>query len=1011
MVKEELYIGGYVVELLGSLNPNLTFNIADVSKPDSRNADHSKTIELPASKLINQIFEHIFELSSDLQTFNPNLKTDVIYLVDGEIQIDGYLQLKSIKDIKGQISYNCIIIGRVGNFIADMQNAKLSDLDLSSLNHVWNKANQAATWNLPLTTDYVYPMINYDVNYGTLNSGTENWPVSTLFPAVKAKKYLDLIFASIGYTYTSTFLDNSFFNTLIIPFSQADFKLSETEVLTRLFEVNDPEILSTGNDDVNVTNTAGVYNDNYAALQSEFINFNIEVNDPSNLYNNTIGIYEVAASKSGFYNIETMLQLQGEFTAPSDAATLNWNCQSAICGYIKINKYDANGNFISTLDSINYGVTSGNQNAGAGGTVITEANPTSNTLQYFYHIEFINYIASKQLMAAAPNTYLNQNATRNKFYVNANNIYLNAGEKIKIELDYGLFLFYRAYSPTQDPANKVFGQWVKAGDSWSSTGTAYKLNILSGYLTNTVVNSGLVEGNPIDMSSMTPRNIKQKDFIMSLVKMFNLYIQPDTQNNKNLIIEPRDDFYSNVVTDWSSKLDKFQDIESKPMGALNFKEYLYTYKQDKDYYNELYFDTWGEVYGQDDFTLANQFLKNKHKTEIIFSPTPSVGQDWYDRVLPTIIKYDDTNGVQRTESNIRILQWGGMLSTDQSWNHTNDAGTATSYSTYPYAGMYDDPYTPTEILEFGLTNEIYYSNGFNRVITFTNNGLFNKYYSKFIQEITDTNSKIVTGYFYLSPSDIKNLSFSSQYYFEGQYFRLSKIENYNPINPITKCEFLKIKLSNVFQAGGTIGNGGVDLLIANDKVPTFSNGNQTLKHNNSLGNLSQNVVGSNNYISRSARGIKIIGDSNTVNANARNVEINGSNNIINAGASNVKLINSDNQNVISSNITYINNEITAGAGSTVTVTNADIVASLNVQNYFCKTDGEDNITITFSTTESITIGKIWLFKKLGSENRVIIDAESIGTTIDGSESHTLTANNKYVSIQWNGTEFLIISNN
>jgi len=289
--------------------------------------------------------------------------------------------------------------------------------------------------------------------------------------------------------------------------------------------------------------------------------------------------------------------------------------------------------------------------------------------------------------------------------------------------------------------------------------------------------------------------------------------------------------------------------------------------------------------------------------------------------------------------------------------------------------------------------------------------LFNKYYSKFIQEITDTNSKIVTGYFYLSPSDIKNLSFSSQYYFEGQYFRLSKIENYNPINPLTKCEFLKIKLSDVFQSGTAIGNGGIKGNISGDKVPTFSNGNQTLKHNNSLGNLSQNVVGSNNYISRSARGIKIIGDSNTVNANARNVEINGSNNIINAGASNVKLINSDNQNVISSNITYINNEITAGDGSTVTVTDADIVASLNVRNYFCNTDGEDNITITFSTTENITIGKIWLFKKLGSENRVIIDADSIGTTIDGEETYDLTANNKYVSIQWNGTEFLIISNN
>ena len=52
----------------------------------------------------------------------------------------------------------------------------------------------------------------------------------------------------------------------------------------------------------------------------------------------------------------------------------------------------------------------------------------------------------------------------------------------------------------------------------------------------------------------------------------------------------------------------------------------------------------------------NDFLKAEHKTEVIFSPTPSVGQSWYDRVIPTIIKFDDKNGVQRTEANIRILQ-------------------------------------------------------------------------------------------------------------------------------------------------------------------------------------------------------------------------------------------------------------------------------------------------------------------------------------------------------------------
>ena len=37
--------------------------------------------------------------------------------------------------------------------------------------------------------------------------------------------------------------------------------------------------------------------------------------------------------------------------------------------------------------------------------------------------------------------------------------------------------------------------------------------------------------------------------------------------------------------------------------------------------------------------INNDFLKTEHKTELIFSPTPSVGQLWYDRVIPTIIKY------------------------------------------------------------------------------------------------------------------------------------------------------------------------------------------------------------------------------------------------------------------------------------------------------------------------------------------------------------------------------------
>ena len=234
MVKEELYINGENVELLDSLNPNLTFNIADIANPDQRKADFSKTITLPASKKINKIFEHIFDVNIDLQTFNPNLRTDVTYLVNGEVQLDGYLQIKSVNNKDGLITYSCVIIGRIGNFFTALQEQELTDLDLSSLNHTYTKANQVATWNLPLTTDYCYPMINYDINYGGL-AFSETWEVEDFNPAVKAKKYLDEIFSSIGYSYTSTFLPSDYFNSLIVPFYSKEFKLTEATIINRVF--------------------------------------------------------------------------------------------------------------------------------------------------------------------------------------------------------------------------------------------------------------------------------------------------------------------------------------------------------------------------------------------------------------------------------------------------------------------------------------------------------------------------------------------------------------------------------------------------------------------------------------------------------------------------------------------------------------------------------------------------------------------------------------------------------
>ncbi len=990
------------IELLKSLNPNITFNIAEIAKPDQRKTDYSKTIKLPASKKIRKVFENIFEVNIDLQTFNPNLKTNVLYLVDGEINIDGYLQLKKVNILDNDdVEFECTIIGRIGNFIVDLGAKELTDLDFTSLNHIYNKTNQEATWNYPLTTDYVYPMINYDINYGT-QGFTEGWDVEDFFPAITVKKYIDNIFEDAGYTYTSDFFNSTYFENLIIPFSSKNFALTESSINDRIFEANTPLFNSTGTDTISFDGLTDTILDDPIDLMSLGYTFSTkntnEIYDAGLVHDPTTGIYTV--NQDGYFNIEAAYDFEFTITTPTTAISPIYNI-TELYGWLQINKYDSLGNFVSTLDEVGIGISYDTDQP----LLPNGVTYTSNTLptsQWFknpdvYYASNVSPFPSGYL---ADDSLLSRNYSPvNRYHTSCSNVFLEVGEQIKIEVTSALYGEFPR--PTGGAANFRDTPSPGFGNTFIDGGT-FDLKILNGYFKNSVVNSGYVESNPIDMNGAIPLKVKQKDFFMSLVKMFNLYVQADTSDDSNLFIEPRDDFYNDVINDWSEKLDISKELEFLPMGALDSREYLFTYKQDKDYYNKLYEETWEDIYGEREKIIENDFINNEHKTELIFSPTPSVGQEWYDRVIPTIIKFDNKNGVQRTEANIRILQWAGLKDTQAVWTYEDNSGVFDLRDQYPYAGMYDDPYTPTEDIAFGLTNEIFWSAVFGNSITWTNNNLYNKYYKKFIEEITDINSKIVKGWFYLRPSDIRNLSFREVYYFDGAYFRLNKIENYNPSNPITKCEFLKLKEANPFVPDTTTATGGVDEKLGDEDVPKFIDGSARLKNNNSIGNKNHYVAGENNYISRSSANVDIKGNDNKVYSNSFNITIQGDNNIIRSGVENVFLLNSNNQEIGESNITIINNEI-RGAGSIQQI-DTSITADEKISTYLVNTSS-GAVTITFPS--DATIGKIWNVKVLDNTNECIL--ATVGTeTIDGYTDIKIEQVNTTISIQWDGSNYKII---
>lgn len=541
------------------------------------------------------------------------------------------------------------------------------------------------------------------------------------------------------------------------------------------------------------------------------------------------------------------------------------------------------------------------------------------------------------------------------------------------------------------PGDEVF---VQMQVFTTSTGTP-NVNVQNASFENSVNNIGIFDGDTVNMSLATPQKIKMKELFMAIVKMFNLYIETDKNNSNKLYIEPRNDFYALGETiDWTDKWDISQALEIEPMGELDARKYIFTYTEDKDYYNELYKKSWNEVYGQQQIDVANEFISGTKENKVIFSPTPLVNNGSSDRTIPAIFSTDAAGNIVPKQSNIRILYYGGDLATSFPWTYTGVISGTSTETTYPYAGHLDSVSAPTIDLSFGVPKEVYYT-----CSLYTNGNLYNTYHKQFIEEITDKDSKIITGWFYLTPVDILTLDFRNQFFVDGHFLRLNKVMDYNPVKQgLTKCEFIKIKSANSFTVqekeivGGS--NGSFDdgsatpIPVSTGRFKTF---NTTLK-------------ASNNYVASSAENVIVTGDRNCVGEGAKHVMLsNSSGCTVMGGLTGVTLFNTSGVTVTESNVTYINGtKIASGkykvyrANLTQSGTNAPdasvfdttmggaIVWSYSGAGVYIGTlTGEFTDKKTFTQIQAIMLnGIVWAGR--GNNNEVHISSKDfLGVSSDG----------------------------
>ena len=336
---------------------------------------------------------------------------------------------------------------------------------------------------------------------------------------------------------------------------------------------------------------------------------------------------------------------------------------------------------------------------------------------------------------------------------------------------------------------------------WTSSSSSYNLIVQSGGSLNiTTTSSDIVPINyneAIKMNSTIPKGIFQKDFFLSICKMFNLYVYDDIFTDKKIYIKPYIDFYPTTsanALDWSNKIDRSKPLSIKPMSELNARYYQFKYKDDSDYWNENYKKKYNENYGDRLYDTTYDFSKDTESLDIIFASSPLVQTSGVDKRVTQILKISDNNTKEQSmDSVIRIMQVQ-KISSVANWNIKSQSGSSNlntvPLTSYGYAGHlhFNASGIPDQDINFGAPKEVYIN-----TTSYPTTNLFNAYYSDYIAEITSKDSKLLTCSALLNTVDINNIDFSKYIWIDGVLFRLNKINNFNPMEyNTTKISLLKV---------------------------------------------------------------------------------------------------------------------------------------------------------------------------------------------------------------------------
>lgn len=870
---------GYI-NVLENVSLPINLGIGDIKNYGSRSGGFTKFIEVDGDENNTKVLGLNFEIDLDDLTFDRNIKKECVIIQNGVPIFEGFIQLISVERLNKfsnsnykKYKYRVYIFDEVAALFTTIGEKELGDLSFPELEHNFNRQTILDSWSN--TEGYIYPIYP--------NTDSTIWTLNDFKPAMFEKNYFDKIFSNAGYTYTFDALSRSDIrmDKRIVPFNGKTGDDEITALLENPFRVIGKrdnfnfELLQAN---TNKTLTPGRFNTiEPMTFNNNCFDFGLNLIDldENNQYSiaNEVLTSLVGSPISWEFDIEYdyTIELRGRGGAQSDFdfQPVQWRAIFQQVPNVNGSRMDLKLSSIVQDKALSTSTTS------LGDPLILD-----NDITVFSFNDSTVYGPGWTTFASGTNRSVGviPNITTNT-------------ELITRFLVYGEY--FDGNGDVIVPSNFVNitdlpFRFANVGDTGvDRTAIERKVSISNVVVRARPLLNKLTKNAVVNMDVFIPKSVKQIDLIKAVIKTYNLVLVRDPEDERNIIIKTRDDYYdSGEEWDWS---DKF--IEDLP-NTLDFipeklsKKHILRYKEDNDVINEAYQDETLKTFGQLDYEIQNEYTKGEDVKEIIYSPTPNVNSV-FGHALPSINPIEPDN-------NIRVLLNNGTGSNypfnfyDEVDKHDN----LSNFIQVPFhlrTSMFaEDDRNPVFTICFDEPGFLFH----DRAQSSTPNNMYNLHYKRTFNQLD--NGKILTGYFDLNENDIQKLSKTFNYKIfikNNGWFFLNKVIDYNAtekgftkVELITADDEIDISFRRIIKpvGPGVITPGGfrpVPGKVINDFNRRRIRDSNTIN----VGNGFADVIGIGNVVGGSSAFIR--GDFNTSSLTRKSPFILGDLNVIEGGSS------------------------------------------------------------------------------------------------------------------------------